>query len=281
MYNSEHVYQESQRSAPRILGPGDIRNLGNGLDHAPNLENISKRARLIVVLGSSYAHKNRGYALRLLSLVNSDSTSETRMILVGANPPFGGTLKEDQALTEELGLGNLVEFINWLPDEEIQLIISRASIVLYPSISEGFGLVPFEAAANGAAPLFALQTSLKGIAPGVPYFLTLVDIERDARVAATLLDSQEARETQIAYIDLVAEALTWEGIADELVSHLKLTLLTPSRVTEQFRKEFFASRKTNKKSLLHVRAHPMVQRMLPPGSRRANYFKSSYFKVFS
>jgi len=281
MYNSEYVFQESQRSVPRMLGPGDIRNLGNGLDHAPSLESVSQRSRLIVVLGSSYPHKNRGYALRLLRLVNSDSAAETRMIMIGANPPFGGTLQEDKALAQELGLGSLVEFIHWLPDDEVKQLISKARIVLYPTISEGFGLVPFEAAANGAAPLFALQTSLKGLAPDVPHFLTLVDIERDAKVTANLLDSSDARDTQIAYINSIAQDLTWGEVVDKIVSHLKVTLSIPPRVTEQFRTEFFTAKKTSKQSLLHIRAHPVVLQLLPPGSRRANYFKSSYFKVFS
>ncbi len=49
-----------------------------------------------------------------------------------------------------------------MPDEaEKAWLYAHAAAVVYPTIYEGFGLVPFEAAAHGTPCLFAPQASLR------------------------------------------------------------------------------------------------------------------------
>ncbi len=53
-------------------------------------------------------------------------------------------------------------------EREKAWLYAHAALVLYPTVREGFGLVPFEAAAAGAATLWAAHSSLEELLPVQP-----------------------------------------------------------------------------------------------------------------
>lgn len=59
---------------------------------------------------------------------------------------------------EELGLGEKVRFIGYIEEEELPLWYAAASVFVFPSIYEGFGMPPLEAMACGT-PVIASNTS--------------------------------------------------------------------------------------------------------------------------
>ena len=61
---------------------------------------------------------------------------------------------------EELGLGDLVKFTEYVPDEEICPLMCGALAFVFPSIYEGFGLPPLEAMACGVPVLTTHAASL-------------------------------------------------------------------------------------------------------------------------
>ena len=71
-------------------------------------------------------------------------------------------------------------------------LYERAALVLYPSVVEGFGIVPFEAAAHGVPVLATRHGSMDETLPeGIPT-LDGFDVGRAADTAWTLLHDGEA-----------------------------------------------------------------------------------------
>ena len=69
---------------------------------------------------------------------------------------------------------------------------ARRRLVLYPTVYEGFGLVPFEAAGHGVPCMWAAGTSLSEILPEAAATIVPWDAAATADVAFELMSDQSA-----------------------------------------------------------------------------------------
>jgi hypothetical protein len=101
--------------------------------------------------------------------------------------------------------------------------------VLYPSVYEGFGLVPFEAAAAGVPCFFAWNTALRETLP--PSTATLVpwDAAASADQVAAVLATPEGRRTLTHAIQAAGSRLRWDRTAVEVLEAYRATLDQPPR----------------------------------------------------
>lgn len=74
-----------------------------------------------------------------------------RLVLAGdfRSDSFQSTIAALQAQARDLGLAGRVEFTGWVPDEELCRLYNGATLVVLPSLEEGFGLPALEAMACG------------------------------------------------------------------------------------------------------------------------------------
>jgi glycosyltransferase involved in cell wall biosynthesis len=82
--------------------------------------------------------------------------------------------------------------------------------VIYPTTHEGFGLVPFEAAAAGAPCIFASNTSLAELFPKELAMITAWDEKETARATLPLLTAGPEREQQVSAVLAAGAALARE-----------------------------------------------------------------------
>jgi glycosyltransferase involved in cell wall biosynthesis len=171
-------------------------------------------AQFLLVIGNAYLHKNRIHALQLFTSLRRNEHWTGRLVLAGGHPPFGGSaaierryLDADPSEAEHvLDLGSVSESLKaWL--------YRYASIVLYPTLSEGFGLVPFEAAAFGTPVAYSRRSALGDFLPETGALLEGWNSDVSARrIADVLGDPAVGREI----VDAVRESgrcLTWERTA--------------------------------------------------------------------
>jgi glycosyltransferase involved in cell wall biosynthesis len=67
-------------------------------------------------------------------------------LLVGGK---GSDLEKMKSLVKQLGIGQNVTFLGFVPDDQLNLMYNRAQCVVVPSIFEGFGMTAIEALAAG------------------------------------------------------------------------------------------------------------------------------------
>src|ERR1039458_10791061 len=109
-------------------------------------------------------------------------------------------------------------------------LLQRAAGVVFPTVYEGFGLVPFEAAAAGIPCFFAAQSSLAEVVPGRGAPLTAWDPALSAdEVIAVLRDPRRA-EALVASVRRSGERHRWDAVAERLMTVYQLAADGPRRV---------------------------------------------------
>jgi hypothetical protein len=103
----------------------------------------------------------------------------------------------------------------------------HAALVLFPTLYEGFGLVPFEAAAGGTPSVYASRSSVAEYLPAEGALLELGDVAETARRLHVLLESREARDEVVRNIRLAGSRLTWDRAADSYLEIYRRAMTRP------------------------------------------------------
>lgn len=191
-------------------------------------------APFLLCLGADLAHKNHGFA-RALAAALAGEGWEGRLVFAGpgraaaeAGPGgagSGGAAAEagpGRAAARAVRLGQVGE------DEKAWLLRNAAAVV-YPSLYEGFGLIPFEAAAAGTPCLFAARTALAEVLPHNAATLVPWNAHASARAVAPLLQDGPARDAHVATLRAAAERYRWDDTASALVDLYDAVLVAAPR----------------------------------------------------
>jgi len=118
----------------------------------------------------------------------------------------------------DLGLEERVVFTGYVPDERLKSLLSRADMLVFPSIYEGFGLPPLEAMACGVPVITSSRSSLPEVVGDAALLLEdpLDPEEIAARVEAVISD-EALRTGMVEKGRKRARAFTWERAAGEVL----------------------------------------------------------------
>jgi len=190
-----------------------------------------KHRPFLFVLGASYHHKNRVFAICLLAALRSRGW-DGFLVMAGPTPPHGNSMGDETlASLLDASIADHVVTLGDLSESEKAWIYSEAALSVYPTCSEGFGLVPFESARHGVPILSSRQGSLDEILPVGILTLDTFDIDDAAAKAWDLLHTSTARAAQCEAINEAATRFTWERTARELLTLFGETLRSPQNRT--------------------------------------------------
>ena len=129
-----------------------------GVDHFKKTTNSKKnKEKFLLYVGPRKGYKNFCNLLKSLKVLRSDYLLDIDIIAFGG----GSFSKEERYLISSLGLdNNCVKQVSG-SDKMLKKLYSTASVFVYPSLYEGFGIPPLEAMANGC-PVAASKTSSTG-----------------------------------------------------------------------------------------------------------------------
>jgi glycosyltransferase involved in cell wall biosynthesis len=205
--------------------PGSPSARPGGAQAAPQAAGALADGPFLLCMGADYAHKNRPFAIELLGALRELGWGG-RLVLAGAHVPHGSSREREQALLHddpELAEGAID--LGAVDEQEKAWLYEHASALLYPTIYEGFGLLPVEAARAGLPCLFAAQASLAELA-GAAATLVPWDAHASARAVLALLSDGPAREAHLA--ELRALPIPgWSDVAHRLVAVYERALAAP------------------------------------------------------
>ncbi|MBV9822556.1 MAG: glycosyltransferase, partial [Actinobacteria bacterium] len=188
----------------------------------------SAEAGFLLCLGVSYLHKNRLFALQVLAELHRQGWRGS-LVLAGAQPPDGSSLSaEARFLLEHPELAPFVVNLGMISEAEKVWLYGHTGLVLYPTISEGFGLIPFEAAHYGVACLSTRQGSLEEVLPDDIPVISEFDAASVASVARTLLDDPAAGQKVVDSILAKGAEFSWARVAGEVVEVLQEVTSRPA-----------------------------------------------------
>ncbi|HID89588.1 MAG TPA: glycosyltransferase family 1 protein, partial [Anaerolineae bacterium] len=133
--------------------------------------------RYILYLGSNKPHKNLVRLVEAWALVTKRGTrdtehgSRTTLVIAGAWDP---RYPESRERAESLGLGN-IRWLGPVPESDLPALYTGATVFVFPSLYEGFGLPVLEAMACGAPVICSNVSSLPEVAGDAAVTFTPTD----------------------------------------------------------------------------------------------------------
>jgi glycosyltransferase involved in cell wall biosynthesis len=226
---SDHTRRELLADA--LVEQERIRVVPPGLDHDVDAgrrpEPLSRalqdpggdeRSAYLLCLGTDFRHKNRVFSLRLLAELRRTHAWDGRLVLAGTHIPHGSSRALEQTLVEEDPLlQDAVVDLGPVSEPERIWLTRHAAAVVYPSVYEGFGLVPFEAALSGVPCVFAAQSALAETAPAGTATIVPWNLVDSANAVHALLTDAGVRARHVDALATAARRLTWADTARAMV----------------------------------------------------------------
>lgn len=145
--------------------------------------------QFLLYVGTIEPRKNLRRLVRALHRIRRYGFRQP-LFLVGSD---GWRMGELHAEIERLGLEDAVRFTGYVPTEDLPGLFSMATLFVFPSLYEGFGLPPLEAMACGAPVLTSNSTSLAEIYGGGAYLVNPRDEQELAAALMELLADEDMR----------------------------------------------------------------------------------------
>ncbi|MBH1970622.1 glycosyltransferase family 4 protein [Moraxellaceae bacterium AER2_44_116] len=164
-----------------------------------------------VYVGSYDFHKNIDVVLKAMRDINNKNVY---LVMIGDN-------KKCMKMVDKLGIKNQVVFLGRIDDGQVGYVISKSKGLLFPSLYEGFGLPPFEAALLGVPTICSDRPAMNVLLRDAALFADPFSIEQWVVQMRVLLGNSQLIESIVATAHARAKAMTWEASCNSLVSILE------------------------------------------------------------
>lgn len=187
-------------------------------------------AEAILCIGTDFRHKNRLFALGLVEELRRRHGWNGYLLLAGPRVQCGSSAEQEaEMVAQSPVLQESVLDFGAVTEAEKEWLYGRSRLVLYPTVHEGFGLVPFEAADHGVPCMWAHGTSLGELLPEAAATIVPWNVEESARRAVRLLHDDRERDGNLAAIKAAAPAFTWDRAAAQLIDVYRSVCEAPPR----------------------------------------------------
>ena len=169
------------------------------------------RERIVLFMGRLVEQKGPVQFLHAAKKV-LEKERRVRFVISGTGDLLGKLID----LSMQLGIGEHVTFLGYLPEEQKRYVYAKSDVYVMPSVSEPFGITAVEAMASGT-PVLLSKTS--GAAEISPHVLTVDFWDVDAmaekiiallryRVLSEYLGREELKDVM---------ELTWDRVAEQTI----------------------------------------------------------------
>ncbi|HVF11316.1 MAG TPA: glycosyltransferase family 1 protein [Abditibacteriaceae bacterium] len=182
---------------------------------------ITANGRSVIYVGGFSPHKNLEALVAVFAkLASQMAFSNARLIMVGEyeREIFHSCFKAIKKQVEELGIADRVIFTGYLPDEDLVVLLNLSTVLVLPSLIEGFGLPAVEAAACGCPVITTTASPLPTLlGDGGLYFDPAKHEDLELALARVLESESLHRRMREAGL-AAARRLTWDAAAKQMIS---------------------------------------------------------------
>jgi glycosyltransferase involved in cell wall biosynthesis len=199
-----------------------LRVIPPGVAHVPGPQpdtDISQpRDPLVLFVGTLLNRRNLPELIAAFAKA-ANAMPEARLVIVGANRTWPPQDLHQAAIAYDVS--RKVEIRSYLPHEQLRDHYARASVFVFLSEYEGFGLTPLEALAAGV-PIVVLDTPIaREVYGDAAEFVGVGDIDGTASAIARFLESRGAAGEQLRRAPAILARYSWDRAADETLHHLE------------------------------------------------------------
>lgn len=233
LFFSEH--SRGDAGAEDLVAPDRCEVIGAAVAREPAADPVAppsapEREEFILCLGPDYRHKNRSFAIAVIGALRAQHGWPGKLVLAGAHVAHGSSrAQEVQRLGADAELGHAVVDLGSVDEPRREWLLRHARAIIVPSVVEGFGLVPLEAAEAGIPCLFAPQSSLIEVMDRSLATLVTWDETASARNVMPLLADGPPRRLHVEQLRASTARWSWEQIAGQLIGAYERALRAPHR----------------------------------------------------
>ncbi|MBU4082610.1 glycosyltransferase family 4 protein [Patescibacteria group bacterium] len=155
----------------------------------PNIQSPSNIPNpYLLYVGNAYPHKNLE---RLILAFAKIKHSDLRLVLVGEMDYFYQRLQKEFSHVQGL------VFTDFVSDSDLEVLYRGASLYVFPSLCEGFGLPPLEAMSYGLPVVSSNATCLPEILGDAAVYFNSENIDEMAEKIKEVLDNEALRKDLI------------------------------------------------------------------------------------
>lgn len=198
-----------------LLGMEKISNSESFNEYLSSRFNIKKSFLLYV--GSAYPHKNLEKLIRAFVITKNQYNRNWHLVLVGRNDWFYEKLKQfiNSTISDE-EIKKDILLLGQVSDKDLDGLYRGARIFVFPSLYEGFGLPPLEAASRGVVVAAAKTASLPEIMADAAYYFDPDSVENMAQALDILAGARQTQTELIARGFERVKQFSWNKMAKEI-----------------------------------------------------------------
>jgi glycosyltransferase involved in cell wall biosynthesis len=163
----------------------------------------------LLYVGNAYPHKNLEKLIAAFSLINKEK-KDLKLVLVGKHDYFYGKIKE---VIKRKKIFNVI-LPGFVFDEELTVIYKNASLYVFPSLYEGFGLPPLEAMSLGVPVLSSDHKCMREVLGDSAFYMNAGSKEEIFKKTIEALDDEEKRAILIEKGYGQAGKFSWEKMTE-------------------------------------------------------------------
>lgn len=160
----------------------------------------------LLAVGNRMPHKNFPMLLEALALIPEES--RPRLVITGSHgdDPLA-------PIVRQLGLDRWVDLRGWIPLDDLDDLYARSTIMVFPTLFEGFGLPALEAMSRGCPVVASDLPVLREVCGEAALWVNPADAASIARVVTELLDNPLTRDRMSRAGKARAATFSWESTA--------------------------------------------------------------------
>lgn len=220
-------YTQSQIIKHFKIDQNKIKVIYEGLDPIVKQESLLQKSILekyqvkkpyLLYVGNAYPHKNLETLLKAFKKFMQKNPNYF-LVLVGKEDYFFALLKKQ---TKNLGIEKNVIFSGFVTDLDLPCLYQNASLYIFPSFCEGFGLPPLEAMSYGVPVISSNASSLPEILGEAAHYFDPHNEDELVKAIEKLISDDHLKNSLIAKGFERVKNFNWQKLAKATLSLYKI-----------------------------------------------------------
>ncbi len=184
------------------------------LDAVQTVQDRYNLGDYILTVGATFPHKNLERLIESYSMLPMHLRRRYKLVVAGGENDYARRLRR---LVAEKGLQESVYFAGYVSAHELSLLYGAATVMIYPSLYEGFGLPPLEAMACGCPVIISNTTSLPEVGGDAAWYVDPTDARSMSQGLETVLTDAALRDNLVQRGLARARLFSWDEAAEQLL----------------------------------------------------------------
>lgn len=176
------------------------------------MRNLGLERPYLLFVGNPKPHKNLDRVVQAYARALEMHPFEGPLVCVGDR---GGTAFKIEQRARQLGIADRVQLLGHVAEEALPAIYQGATLLLYPTLYEGFGLPVVEAMASGVAVITSNRSALREVAEGYAHLVDPLDVRAMAEAIAHCMRDEKHRQALAKLGRRRAEDFHWRRTAEK------------------------------------------------------------------